>query len=215
MVLDLPSLQTEATPYGRFYVSSDGQIRYPSVTTVLGATSKGDIQKWVKAVGQEQADKILHQACYRGSALHELVEHFLLGNEVDYRRTNPIVLSYFIPIRKWLEQNIEEVVCLEAALYSDRLRVAGRVDLVCKYRGKLTVVDFKTAFREKKESSIGDYYLQASAYAVMFAEQTGLTIKDFVILMANEKSRDPQIFHGKVKDHVRDFYLRRLQFPDV
>ena len=48
-------------------------------------------------------------------------------------------------------------------MYSHKLTVAGQVDCVAEYNGKLSVIDFKTANKERQESWIDNYFLQCTA----------------------------------------------------
>jgi hypothetical protein len=50
----------------------------------------------------------------------------------------------------------------------------------------LSIIDFKTCSAEKGKDSIKEYFMQATAYAIMFQEQTGIPVKNIVILMSCE-----------------------------
>ena len=39
--------------------------------------------------------------------------------------------------------NINEVVGQELVLYSDKYKVAGRVDCIARYKGDISIIDFK------------------------------------------------------------------------
>jgi genome maintenance exonuclease 1 len=64
--------------------------------------------------------------------------------------------------------------------------MAGRVDCIAEYNGVLSVIDFKTSKAVKEEKDINEYFMQATAYAIMFQERTGIQIKNIVILMTCE-----------------------------
>ena len=72
-----------------------------------------------------------------------------------------------------LLKNIDMVRALEIALWSDLLKVAGRVDCIAEYRGVPSIIDFKSSRRLKKEDQIRDYFAQATAYSIMWKERTG------------------------------------------
>ena len=55
-------------------------------------------------------------------------------------------------------------------LYSSKYKLAGQVDCIGEYNGKLSVIDFKTANKERKEEWIDNYFLQCTAYALMYEE---------------------------------------------
>jgi ATP-dependent exoDNAse (exonuclease V) beta subunit len=92
-----------------------------------------------------------------------------------------------------LDDNIGKVYSLEQALYSDELKLAGRVDCIAEWNGQLSVVDFKSAAKEKKEDWIENYFMQCTAYAIMFEERTGIPINQIVVAIAVTNG-DSQIF---------------------
>ena len=71
-------------------------------------------------------------------------------------------------------------------MYSKKLTIAGQVDCVAEYNGKLSVIDFKTANKERQEDWIENYFLQTTAYAHMYEETFGKPIEQIVILIASE-----------------------------
>jgi ATP-dependent exoDNAse (exonuclease V) beta subunit len=88
------------------------------------------------------------------------------------------------------------------ALYSHKLRIAGRVDLIGMWNGKLSVIDFKTSTKQKEEENIQNYFMQCTAYALMFSELTGMWIDDIVVLIATEEG-SPQIFERQIHDYQK------------
>jgi hypothetical protein len=168
---------------GRIYTTPEGN-RYPSVTTVIGAASdKTFLEKWKKRVGEAEAKKISVQATRRGTAVHTLVENYLC-NDASYAKGHmPNNIMSFRKIQPHLDEHLGRIAGLEVPLYSDRLRVAGRVDCIAEWDGAWSVVDFKTSKREKARDDIHDYFIQCSAYAMMMFEATGILCKQSVILM--------------------------------
>ena len=81
---------------------------------------------------------------------------------------------------------ITDVYAQEACLYSDKYKVAGRVDCIADYKGKLSIIDFKTSTRERIDAWNENYYIQGSAYAEMFGERTGIIVEQVVILVVTE-----------------------------
>ena len=89
----------------------------------------------------------------------------------------------------------------ELPLYSKFLGVAGRVDLVSEWDGKLSVIDFKTSNKLKKREWIDSYFYQCTAYCIMFEEVTGIPVDRFVVLIAVDGD-EPQTFYGKRDDNI-------------
>ena len=100
-----------------------------------------------------------------------------------------------------LLDRIDNIHGQEIALYSDHLRLAGRVDCIAEYEGKLSIIDFKTSAKPKRKDWIGSYFAQAAAYAVMYEERTGIPIDQSVIMVAVEGD-DPQVFVEKRDNYV-------------
>lgn len=200
----LSNLNVEQRETGRFYITPEGKA-YPSVTTVLG--SAGDKQwyeDWIARVGKETAEKITRQAGRRGTAVHEIAEKYLL-NDPDYLKGQmPANISSFKYIKPYLDENVGLIAGLELPLYSDLLRVAGRSDCIAKWKGKWSIIDFKTSKREKKHQDIHNYFMQGACYATMFFERTGKVIPQIVIIITVDDS-PAQIFIERAKDWVPKF----------
>ncbi len=63
---------------------SVGDEKLPSVTTILGQTQSDEkresLAKWIANKGQKEADRVKSEAAKRGSAMHSILEHHILGN---------------------------------------------------------------------------------------------------------------------------------------
>lgn len=196
----------------RVYNTPTGK-KYPSVTTVTGLYKMAQIMEWRKRVGEETANKISSEASGRGTRIHELCEYYLKGQdlEINYRDTD-----MFESIKPYLDK-IDNIHALETPLYSDHLEVAGTVDCIAEYDGRLSIIDFKTSRRWKSADDIHDYFMQTACYAVAFEERTKLPVTQLVIIMAVDNN-DPLIF----KEHrdkwiggfieLRDKYRRKNGF---
>ena len=106
---------------------------------------------------------------------------------------------------------INNIHCLETQLYSDHLQTAGTVDCIGEYDGKLTVIDFKTSAKLKKREWVKDYFMQCSAYAVMYEERTGTPIER-LLLIINVEDEGIQLIDGKRDDYIQDFLDLRETF---
>lgn len=166
-------------PSGRTYVDPDGN-EYPSITTVLGALGKEALQKWKDRVGEEEANAIGFRASSRGTAVHELVEKYLDNEELP--AVMPHIMQSLNSLKPFLHR-IGTIYAQECPLYSTYLGVAGRVDCVAEFDGKLSIIDFKTSLRPKKKEWITKYFMQETAYAIMWEERTGKPITQLVTIM--------------------------------
>jgi len=203
----LPNIESKTLHSGvRHYQTPTGE-KYPSVTTVLGHKEKPWLEDWRKMLGPENAAKETQRCADRGTAVHELIEHYL-NNEADFTRGyKPEVVKGFNQL-KFRLNHINNIRVQEAALYSDTLRLAGRVDCVAEYDGVLSIVDFKTSNNNKDRDMVEDYFLQCTAYAIMWHELTGETIEDIVILIYVEKGMVPQVFQDKIDKYVEPLLKR-------
>ena len=213
-------LETETINGKRFYKTPEGLL-YPSVTTITGQHGKDKILEWRKRVGEEEANRISTKASNRGTKVHKICENYL-NNEEDYARTNPAHIHKTMPdsiamfksLQPLLDEHVNNIHALEIPLYSHHLKVAGRVDCIAEYDGKLSIIDFKTSGKLKEENWIKGYFMQCSAYAVMYEERTGIPVSQIVIMIAVD-SEHPQVFIKKRNDYIRDFISYREAYDAV
>lgn len=187
---------------GRVYTAPDGS-NYPSVTTVLSILSEDSIRAWRARVGEDVANQIGHRASNRGSAVHSIIESYLKNEDTtDYL---PHVRQSLQNLRSILDKSIGKIFGLEVALFSRHLGLAGRCDCIAEWDGVPSIIDFKTSRYPKNKEKISNYFAQASAYAIMFEERTGIPIPNTVICM-DVDNESPQVF----VEH-RDNYTSILQ----
>jgi len=181
-------LTREEGPDGRKYVYGDQRL--PSVTTILSATKdKQGLDAWAARVGAENAERIKSDAAAVGTHSYEM----------GYRLIN----TYF--------QNMQEIWGSEAALYYPQ-KYAGTTDLVCVYRNKPCIMDFKQSVKPKKREWIDDYFHQLGAYALAHDIVHGTDIDYGVILMANQDGTTMEYSTaGSEFRQYKDDWLRRVE----
>jgi len=199
----IENLNTETVDDKRYYVTPSGQ-RLPSVTTVLGAMKKKEIMAWRRRVGEAEANRISKLATGRGNRVHTLAEKYLMNESIEWKKEMPDAIEMFQSIVPHFDK-INNIHYMEQALWSEKIGLAGRVDLIAEWEGKLSVIDFKTSKRLKTEDKIQDYFAQCVAYAMMYEERVGAPIDQIVILMAVENEQ-PLIFVKETKDYVDTLY---------
>jgi len=209
----LPTLTRKTTDKGRKYFTPEGNA-YPSITTVLGILSKQGILEWRKKVGEEEANKISRQASVRGTAVHKLAEDYL-NNDPDWKEgAMPTNLFSFEDIKKIMDKRLDNIWMQEVFLYSDRLKTAGQVDCIAEFDGQLSIIDFKTSRKPKKEEWITSYFIQAAFYAAAFYERTGIPIKQGVILITVDHN-EPQVFKINTFDYLQHFLDVRKKYKEI
>ena len=172
----------------RYYPTPEGNF-YPSVTTVTGVRT--DMSKWRARVGEDVANAISKRATTRGTKFHAIVESYL-KNDLD-ETVEGLPKYLFGAARKTLDR-ISDIHCIEQYLYSDYLRLAGRVDCVASFDNTLSIIDFKTSTKLKKLEWIQNYFVQCAAYAIMYYERTGVKVDKLTVLIACESDMIMQVF---------------------
>ena len=208
--VDLKELTTETINRKRFYVTPEGN-KYPSITTVLSVRNKQGLFEWRKRVGEQVANYVARTAAARGTKVHHMCEDYLnnMHNESPEKfaehAKNFLPWCLFKRLRRGVLCNIDNIHAQEAGLYSDKYKVAGRVDCIAEYKGVPSIIDFKTSTKERNDSWNENYYIQGSAYAEMFGERTGIEINQVVILVVTED--------GTVQEFIKnkDKYLPMLE----
>ena len=159
----------------------------------------------------ETANKISTQAAGRGTAVHKLCEDYL-NNDPDYtKKQMPVNIESFNCIKPILDTHINNIRMQEVPLYSNYLEVGGRVDCIAEWDGRLSVIDFKTSRKIKKKEWISGYFMQCSAYAVMYEELTKLPISQIVIIISVD-GEEPQVFVERRDDYIYDFVRLRKEY---
>ena len=189
--VSLPELETKTVDKKRYYVTPEG-MEYPSITTVLSVKSKQGLSEWRKKVGDDVANYISGKAAARGTKVHHMCEDFLNNMAIlwpkkwEDHKKDFLPYCMFTQLKEQSLRNIDDIYAQEAGLYSDKYKVAGRVDCIAKYNGVLSAIDFKTSTKERQDDWNENYYIQGSAYAEMFEERTDIDISQVVILVVTE-----------------------------
>ena len=197
----LPELKTTTIDRKRFYITPK-QKYYPSITTVLSIRNKKGLMEWRKRVGDEVANYVSGKAASRGTKVHHMCEDYLNNMETDFpdkwekHKNDFLPWCLFGQLKNKVLDNINDIYGQECGLYSDKYKVAGRVDCIAKYNGILSIIDFKTSTKERSDSWNENYYIQCSAYAEMFTELTEIDISQIVVLVVTED--------GVVQEFIKD-----------
>ena len=149
----------------RFY-QRDPETYYPSVTTVLSYFPKGRFfEVWLKEVGMN-ADIIMRKAGDEGTQVHNAIERYLEGKQVDgldktgKTKDNLKVWKMILKFVEFWEKHKPELITSEVYVFSDELKIAGTADLIVRINGQLWLLDIKTS------NYLHDTYdLQLACYA--------------------------------------------------
>lgn len=200
--LNLPAfadIPTETVNGSRRYVVNGKLL--PSVTTVTSYQNRKSIAEWRERVGADVANQISQFASNNGTKFHKLVEDYVNNIDVNYDTEKYEVALKLFNQFKTLLNNVNNIHYLESALYSEQLGIAGRVDCIAEYNGKLSVIDFKSSSKPKFESQIQNYFVQETGYAMMYEEMTGNKVEQIVTLISCH-SGETQVFVKNPDDYV-------------
>jgi len=190
----------------------------PSVTTVLGVIRQEWLEKWkmreaikrFEKTGnawmavEDQYNKDSKESIF-GTSLHECVNQFLQGNMEKKSTTEA---KHALPLMKWLEKNMKELILTEGTLACRKTGCAGTVDLVFKDKeGRETIGDIKVVKvrKDKKQSPPLSYRCQLSAYAKMLGQEDHKKYRRVSLYLASPygDETEPKLI---VFDYTKDYY---------
>lgn len=199
MKLEYGDLNVINSPQGRKYVTPQGN-HYDSITTVLSSLNKNEIREWRARVGEEEANRVSRFATGRGNSLHHLMEKYVNNEAIELNTLMPHVKNLFMQVKPVVDRNITTVYMQERPLYSDHLETSGRVDLVCEFASRTSIVDYKTSSRNKTREDIENYFIQECAYSIMVEERTGIPVPRLVVIMAVDNSSSEALVFSERRD---------------
>jgi genome maintenance exonuclease 1 len=217
--VEIPRLTRETIDGVRYYTAPNAVgelIKLVSITSVTSHWSREGIMKWRERVGVDEANRVSKRATTRGTDMHLLTEHYLLNEPLPKAKV-PISQLLF-NIAKPALNKIDNIIVQEQAMYSLRLGIAGTPDCIGDYDGELSIIDFKTSKAPKPLKYVEGYFVQASAYACMLYELTGIKAKKLVIIMACEdgelkvyEEKDVYKWVKKLDTYIRKFVNDKLE----
>lgn len=207
---------TRSLIQGQRHYDVGTEDKLPSVTTILSATQPEEKRKsladWQARVGKDEATRIKDQAAARGTAMHNIIEKWLLGeNHLDLTEIgrNATTMAEQI-IEKGLKNRLDEIWGSEVTLYYPGL-YAGATDVVGVYEGIQSIVDFKQTNKPKRKEWISDYFLQMSAYAMAHNYVYGTDIRQGCVLMCSKDNYFQEFIIGEDEmKHYMHEWLRRV-----
>jgi len=200
----------------RYYTLPSGK-KAPSITSITSFYNRQTFINWRKKIGEEEANKITKVATDRGTKFHDLVEKYLSNEDVNsLKDVLPTTKARWIAARESLNK-IDNIHALEKPLYSEYFGIAGRVDCIAEYEGELAVIDFKTSKKIKPEKWLQNYFVQETAYACMYYEMTGISVKKIVTLMVADNG-DVKVYEKTNKSdyiklltkYIKEFVTHKL-----
>ena len=183
-----PKTQREKIEGKRHYVFDKEKL--PSVTTILDATQAAEkresLAKWREKVGEESATRIVEESATRGTAMHKILEKYVLGEGyLDETSVGKQAHNMAIQVIQSGLSNVTEFYGTECTLYYPGL-YAGQTDLVGLHKNEPAIVDFKQTNKPKKREWIEDYCIQLAAYTMAHNFVYRTNISKGVIMMCSK-----------------------------
>ena len=197
----------------RHYILNKEKL--PSVTTVLSATQSAEkresLAKWRERVGEAEATRIVDSAGARGTAMHKILEKYVLGEGyLDETTVGKQAHNMALQVIQSGLSNVTEYYGTECTLYYPGL-YAGQTDLVAIHKGEDAIIDFKQTNKPKRREWIEDYCLQLAAYAMAhnFIYKTKIT-KGVVMMCSKDNYYQEFVIEGAEFQKYKHNFLRRV-----
>ena len=208
-----PKTVREMVEGQRHYILNKEKL--PSVTTVLSATQSAEkresLAKWRERVGEAEATRIVDSAGARGTAMHKILEKYVLGEGyLDETTVGKQAHNMALQVIQSGLSNITEYYGTECTLYYPGL-YAGQTDLVAIHKGEDAIIDFKQTNKPKRREWIEDYCLQLAAYAMAhnFIYKTKIT-KGVVMMCSKDNYYQEFVIEGAEFQKYKHNFLRRV-----
>ena len=208
-----PKTVREMVEGQRHYILNNEKL--PSVTTVLKHTESAEkresLAAWRERVGEAEATRIVDSAGARGTAMHKILEKYILGEGyMDETSVGKEAHNMATQVINSGLSNITEYYGTECTLYYPGL-YAGQTDLVAIHKGEDAIIDFKQTYKPKKREWIEDYCLQLAAYAMAhnFIYKTKIT-KGVVMMCTKDNYYQQFVIEGEEFKQSMHNFLRRV-----
>lgn len=186
------------SPSGRTYETPDGEFK--SVTTILSEYfDKSGLELWKQRVGEKEAEKISIQAANDGTRLHNVLEKFLLNENIN--EFHSIEKTRFISVKNRLEKNVKKVYGVEFPCWSKNLKTAGKTDAIVQWNSDNAIFDLKTSRKFKKEEYIENYFTQATAYGIMVNEKFPELQINKIVICFSSNNFDCYFYEKNISDY--------------
>lgn len=192
------------------YVTPAG--KFPSVTTILGKTSAGkaNLEAWLKRPDSEAIGKAARE---RGTWTHSQIENWIEGKPTAKHFAFG---AYWRNVHPWLEQHFVGAIGIEKPIWHPK-GFSGTFDCLgyANYGTApeaLTLLDWKTAAKPRKDDLLEDYYCQLGAYTAGLQHSYNVRPERALLVIARPHANGPDVFELDTQQlaHYEAEFLRRL-----
>ena len=211
--IDIPLCKLDESNHTHVYTTPSGN-RLTSVTTMLNKTKSEEsflgLQRWRKRIGDKVANYIFSESAVIGIETHKLNENYINMIE-NNKKSHLLSHAHHRNFRPFLDK-ITNVYGVESKLFSEKLGLAGTADCIAEYDGKLSIIDYKTKRSLQRKEWMSDYFIQTTAYGVMWEELTGQRIEKLVILVSSEQNTiqefisEPALYVDHLSQRIDQFH---------
>lgn len=192
------------------YININGEF-VPSVTNVIKVIPKDALIYWANSLGwkKKSVKRELEESAYIGTIAHNTIEKIIIKDKQEgvfnadklrecmYKHSSLEVQNSVLSFISWYEINRNDIELIDIERKMVNLSYGGTCDMICKYKNKPMIFDFKTS---------GDFYfsmfVQLSAYVKLYERETDTEIEDVAVLRVDKK--DGEIAQLKRLSEVRN-----------
>lgn len=176
--------------------------KYPGVSKVLNATNDMSfLAKWKARVGEEEAERIVTESITIGKSFDMLMFEYFKGGDVE-NMVDEVAFKLYTQSIKQLRHI--QPIALQLKVFSDKLKMQGYIDMLCYYKGELTLLDFKNSAKYKHDDHLDSYYKQCTFYCMMLYHMYGIVVKQIVLFIGMRRHIYPDIRISKAKYFIKD-----------
>ena len=179
---------TPSYEYGQQEVIKQNDFRYykfndllvPSVTSILRLSRP----KQTFNYSSKQADSF-----EIGNLMHEYLECYVTDKKIDDpdSENSKIALRLSETIINNIFPKVDSFISTEATVHKNH-EYAGTLDLLALIDGKLTIIDYKSSYRQKSALQIDEHFQQLAAYALAHDNMHNTKIEQAMIFVAYKES---------------------------
>ena len=195
---------------------SAGDELFPSITSILSREMSSEgLDAWKERVGSKVAKYICDSAISRGNNFHKICEAYL-NNDCTCKFVNHLLAYGMFEQAQPALERISDIVGIEMPMVSKELGIGGTADIIANFDGVLSVIDLKSSTSPKKDEWCEKFFLQETAYSLMFEEITSKPIEQLVTIIASENGtvqvliRNRDDFTHELKEIISRFQSRRV-----
>lgn len=152
---------------------------YLRTTTILGHWVPPRLKAYIAKNSANAGEKKLQSAGSIGSAVHKHIEQ-----NVDPQHLNPAEMKLYENSKAAYVKFMKEIgykpYAFETTLVSKDLGIAGTLDLICEYKGKLCILDWKSGFVGSSAR------WQLTAYKYLYEENYGEKIDCVAVKLSKQ-----------------------------